>query len=343
LDVISLRKFLLEKLGKISKFEVLQFPYGYSNLTYFIKTENKKMVLRRPPYGSTVKSGHDMKREFNILSSLKKHFNKVPLPIIYCNDKSIIGDEFYIMEKVDGVIFRGSKPPFEWPKPNLMPSLVNSFIDSFTKLHSLNIKKIGLENFGKPKGYVNRQVNGWIKRYNNAKTHNFNGINKTISWLSNHLPKKSKTAIIHNDFKFDNIMFRIHNNKAQVNAILDWEMSTIGDPLMDLGTSLGYWIHYTDPEKLQNLNLNITTVKGTPSREKLVQLYCEKTGSSVNNIVFYFVFGLFKIAVIIQQIYFRYVNGFTKDLRFKNLDKGVELLGIMALQAIQKKKIDYLF
>ena len=342
INLESLQDYLIQKLNISSNLELLQYPSGYSNLTYLIKTGDKEMVLRRPPHGANIRSGHDMSREFKILSALKGHFSKAPLPLIFCEDKTIIGDEFYIMEKVNGTIFRGSQPKSEWPKPNVMPSLVESFIKTFSEIHSLDLKQIGFQDFGRPQGYVVRQVKGWIKRYNNAKTDEFNGINKTIDWLSENIPDNLESCLIHNDFKFDNLIFKI-DKKVCVSSVLDWEMATLGDPLMDLGTSLGYWIHETDPEMIQKLNLNITHLNGTPSREELVHLYGESSGRSVQNILFYFVFGLFKIAGIVQQIYSRYQKGYTKDSRFKDLNKGVELLGTMAFQAIQKRKIDYLF
>ena len=261
----SLEEYLRKNLNNNSNLELLQYPSGYSNLTYLIKMGGQEMVLRRPPHGANIKSGHDMYREFKILSALKDHFSKTPLPIIFCDDKTIIGNEFYIMEKVNGTIFRGSQPKSDWPKINLIPSLVSSFVNTFSEIHSLKIQKIGLQDFGRPEGYVIRQVKGWIKRYNNAKTHDFLGIDKTISWLSKNIPDNSEACLIHNDFKFDNLMFEI-GNKVKVNAVLDWEMATIGDPLMDLGTSLGYWVHETDPEMIQKLNLNITYLKGIPSR-----------------------------------------------------------------------------
>lgn len=342
INLDSLRSYLNKNLNNSLPLELLQYPSGYSNLTYLLKMGGQEMVLRRPPFGANVKSGHDMKREFTILGALKNNFNKAPLPIIFCDDKKIIGDEFYVMEKVNGTIFRGSQPKSELPKSDLIPGLVSSFVNTLSEIHSLKTTEIGLQDFGKPKGYVDRQVNGWIKRYNNVKTHDFIGIDKTIDWLSKNTPSKSESCLIHNDFKFDNLMFEI-NDKVEVNAVLDWEMSTIGDPLMDIGTSLGYWIHKTDPEMIQKLKLNITSLEGVPSRDELVHLYGETSGRSVQNILFYFVFGLFKIAGIIQQIYYRYQMGFTKDPRFKDLDKGVKMLGSMSFQAIQKRKIDYLF
>ena len=244
--------------------------------------------------------------------------------------------------KVEGVIFRGSHLKSNFPKQNLISDLVSSFIQTFSEIHSLNYMEIGLNHFGKPEGYSQRQVQGWIRRYNNAKTNNFKEIEKTIDWLSNNLPSSPKPCLIHNDFKFDNLMFEI-TKKIKINAVLDWEMSTIGDPLMDLGTSLGYWIHESDPDIIKKMNFNITHIKGMPSRHELVHMYGEVSGRSVKNILFYFVFGLFKIAGIIQQIYFRYKKGLTNDTRFSELNKGVELLGIMSHQAIQKRKIDYLF
>ncbi len=342
INLTSLKEYLSKELNINSSIEVLQFPSGFSNLTYLIKAGDNRLVLRRPPHGANIKSGHDMSREFKVLSKLKNHFNKVPNPVIFCDDKSVIGDEFYLMEKVEGVIFRGSHLKSNFPKQNLISDLVSSFIQTFSEIHSLNYMEIGLNHFGKPEGYSQRQVQGWIRRYNNAKTNNFKEIEKTIDWLSNNLPSSPKPCLIHNDFKFDNLMFEI-TKKIKINAVLDWEMSTIGDPLMDLGTSLGYWIHESDPDIIKKMNFNITHIKGMPSRHELVHMYGEVSGRSVKNILFYFVFGLFKIAGIIQQIYFRYKKGLTNDTRFSELNKGVELLGIMSHQAIQKRKIDYLF
>ena len=342
INLTSLKKYLSKELNINSSIEILQFPSGFSNLTYLLKADDNRLVLRRPPHGANVKSGHDMSREFKVLSKLKDHFNKVPNPVIFCDDKSVIGDEFYLMEKVEGVIFRGSHLKSNFPKQNLISDLVSSFIETFSEIHSLNYMEIGLNHFGKPQGYSQRQVQGWIRRYNNVKTNNFKEIEKTIDWLSNNLPSSPKPCLIHNDFKFDNLMFEI-TKKIKINAVLDWEMSTIGDPLMDLGTSLGYWIHESDPDIIKKMNFNITHIKGMPSRQELVHMYGEVSGRSVKNILFYFVFGLFKIAGIIQQIYFRYKKGLTNDVRFSELNKGVELLGIMSHQAIQKRKIDYLF
>lgn len=341
-NVNALENYLHRELNISLPLKVLQYPSGYSNLTYLLNMGTQGMVLRRPPYGANIKSGHDMHREFKIISSLKGHFNKIPNPIIFCDDKSIIGDEFYIMEKINGTIFRGTQSQTDLPKIKLIPDLIDSFVNTFSEIHSLNINKLKLDKFGNPEGYANRQVKGWIKRYNNAKTNDFKEIDKIMTWLSDNIPNNMESCLIHNDFKFDNLMFDI-NEGVIVNAVLDWEMATLGDPLMDLGTSLGYWIHESDPEIIQQLKLNITYLKGMPSREELVHLYGEKSGRSVQNILFYFIFGLFKIAGIVQQIYFRYKKGFTNDPRFKELDKGVELLGKMALQAIQKRKIDYLF
>jgi len=339
----SLIKYLSEKFNaNSSKLEVLQFPSGYSNLTYLIKFNQIEYVLRRPPFGAKVKSGHDMSREFKILSILKNKFSKAPKPILFCSDENIIGSSFYIMERIKGVILRGGMPKDELPEPKKIKDIVHDFVSTMTELHSIDCNAPELSNLGKPEGYVKRQVEGWAYRYEQSKTNNFNGIEKTIKWLCNNYPRKHETSLIHNDYKYDNIVLSGDNNLT-IKAVLDWEMATIGDPLMDLGTTLGYWIHQTDPDFIKSNKLNLTTTEGNPKRGELIELYALKSKRDLSNIVFYFIFGLFKIAVIIQQIYYRYKKGFTNDSRFKELNKIVELYGIMSNQAIDKKKVDDLF
>lgn len=332
------KKFELEDV----KLEVLQFPSGYSNLTYLIKFNQREYVLRRPPFGAKIKSGHDMSREFKILSILQNNFPKAPKPILFCEDEKIIGSPFYIMERVKGIILRGNMPKNELPKPEKIKEIVYDFITTMTELHSIDYTQDQFSKFGKPEGYVKRQVEGWAYRYEKSKTNNFEGIEKTIKWLCLNYPKHHDTSLIHNDYKYDNLVLS-PDDDLKIKAVLDWEMATVGDPLMDLGTTLGYWIHETDPDFIKSNQLNLTTTKGNPKRGELVELYARMTKKDLSKIVFYFIFGLFKIAVIIQQIYYRYKKGFTKDERFKELNKIVELYGIMSKQAIDKKKIDDLF
>jgi len=339
----ALARYLSKKFElKNEKLDVLQFPSGYSNLTYLIKFNGEEYVLRRPPFGAKVKSGHDMSREFKILSLLQNNFSKAPKPILFCDDEKIIGSSFYIMERINGIILRGGMSKNELPKPPKIKDIVYDFVSTMTDLHSIDCNKPEFSNFGKPKGYVKRQVEGWAYRYEKSKTDNFDGIEKTMKWLCNNYPTKHETSLIHNDYKYDNLVLSADDN-LKIKAVLDWEMATLGDPLMDLGTSLGYWIHQTDPDFIKSIQLNLTTAKGNPKRGELAELYGQISKRDLSSIVFYFIFGLFKIAVIVQQIYFRYKKGFTKDIRFKELNKIVELYGIMSKQAIDKKKIDDLF
>lgn len=334
-----LKKVFEKQTGELT---VKQFPSGFSNLTYLIQFNHIDYVLRRPPFGANIKSGHDMGREYKILSALEGNYDKAPKPVLFCEDLSILEAPFYLMERVEGTILRASTPQDQMPSPAQFATLSSQLVDTLVELHQLDYKKIGLTDLGNPEGYAERQVLGWGKRYHKAKTHDHKAMEETAIWLTNNLPKKSKASLVHNDFKYDNLVLT-NDDQLNVKAVLDWEMTTLGDPLMDLGTTLGYWIHHTDPDFIAQNQLNLTTQMGNPTRGELVEMYAKKTGNPVDDIVFYFVFGVFKIAVIVQQIYYRYSLGHTQDPRFKNLDKIVELYGLVAQQAIQKKKIDHLF
>ena len=343
LNETALQQYLVKNLGQEQgKLTVQQFPSGFSNLTYLIQFAGTDYVLRRPPFGANIKSGHDMGREYKILSALKGNYDKAPKPILFCEDLSILEAPFYLMERVQGTILRSSTPQDQMPSPEQFEFLSNSLVDTLVELHQLDYKSIGLGNLGNPEGYVERQVVGWSKRYQKAKTHDNKEMEATALWLNNNMPKKSGASLVHNDFKYDNLVLTPDEN-LNVKAVLDWEMTTLGDPLMDLGTTLGYWIHHTDPDFIAQNQLNLTTQKGNPTRGEIVEMYTKKSGQAVDDIVFYFVFGVFKIAVIVQQIYYRYSLGHTQDPRFKHLDKIVALYGLVAQQAIQKKKIDHLF
>lgn len=322
--------------------EIKQFPSGFSNLTYLINFDGKPYVLRRPPFGANVKSGHDMGREYTILSALENHYGKSPKPIHFCKNTSILEVPFYLMERVEGTILRAGTPQSEMPSEEQFQKLSKAFVTTLNELHQLDYQAVGLGELGHPDGYAERQVNGWVGRYEKAKTHEHQPMEATAKWLLDHLPCQQYKSLVHNDFKYDNLVL-VPDRSMEIKAVLDWEMTTLGDPLMDLGTSLGYWIHHTDPDFLAENQLNLTTQPGNPSREELVELYARESGRNVDDIVFYFVFGVFKIAVIVQQIYYRYAKGYTRDPRFKNLDKIVEIYGVLAQQAIAKNRLDHLF
>ena len=349
LNETKLQAFLSENLDiKSGEIEILQFPSGSSNLTYCVRIGAEEYVLRRPPFGNQVKSAHDMAREFNVLSKLSNVYEPAPKPLIYCKDESVIGSEFYLMERRNGLIIRGKSPTSEQApaaggltlenSPELRKKVCESFIGNLVELHSLDYKTIGLENLGKPEGYATRQVEGWTKRYFNAKTEDQTALEKAIEWLNCNIPASTGATLVHNDYKFDNIMLDPHD-LTEIIAVLDWEMTTIGEPLMDLGTSLGYWMSKEVGDQLLSMPFNPRVLMENISRTELVEIYAEKSGRDVSNILFYYVFGTFKIAVIAQQIYFRYARGFTQDKRFAVFNHFVNALGKIALNGIQSKRI----
>ena len=343
LDLQKLESYLLEKLeGASGKLEVHQFRGGYSNLTYLLKLGKQEFVLRRPPFGANVKSGHDMSREYKILSQLSGHYDKAPKALFFEEDESVLGANFYVMERVNGIIIRPKMPLEQAPDETQMKKISQALVDTFVDLHQVDYEAAGLGDLGRPKGYNERQVKGWIKRYNSAQTDEIPEMEKTAGWLLQNIPPESKYALIHNDFKYDNMILD-PNDLGNVKAILDWEMATLGDPLMDLGTSIGYWVNQDDPDFMKQLQLSPTTLPGNPSRGEFVEMYAKKSGQDVGDFVFYFVYGLFKIAVIVQQIYYRYKQGHTQDKRFASLGMAVKGCGMVAQQAIQKKRIDGLF
>jgi aminoglycoside phosphotransferase (APT) family kinase protein len=283
-----------------------------------------------------------MLREYTVLKNLKSQFNKVPKVYHYCDDESILGAPFYIMDRVQGYIIRPNLQQKNSPGKEVIEKISNSLVDTLVELHSVNIKQANLNDLGKINGYVKRQVEGWTKRYFHSKTDSIRDMEFVAKWLNENQPKESKEAIIHNDFKYDNLVLD-KNNFSNIISVLDWEMATIGDPFMDLGTTLGYWIDSNDLPELKLFQLSATTLEGNPSREGILEMYEKKSGYTVNKPVFYYVFGLFKIAVIAQQIYFRYKKGFTKDKRFGLLNLAVMSLSVMAKQAIAKDRLSNLF
>jgi len=321
---------------------VEQFKKGYSNLTYLLRSGASSWVLRRPPFGSSVKTAHDMTREFRVLSALRPVYPKAPKVLAYCEDPVVLGAPFYVMEKVEGVILRPNMPDAMHPSPVTMHNIANALVDSLAELHAVDTAAANLAEFGRPDGYVQRQVEGWIKRYQAAKTAELPDMDRAAGWLVGHLPESSGSVLIHNDFKYDNLVLH-PEDWTQVLAVLDWEMATLGDPLMDLGTALGYWVHPGDPPAMRMMALSPTVLPGNPSRTEVVERYAQVTGRHPGNGVFYYVYGLYKIAVIVQQIYARYQRGLTSDERFASLGFVVQSCAASAELAIDKGRIDQLW
>jgi aminoglycoside phosphotransferase (APT) family kinase protein len=321
-----------------SELLIKQFTHGYSNLTYLLSIEEKEYVLRKPPVGA-IKRGHDMSREFKVQSGVQKEFSKVPKMFGYTNDESVLGSEFYIMEKVEGIILNYKEAHKRNIAANEYKIIANSWLDTFTELHQLDYHAVGLSDLGRPEGYVERQVTNWGKQYLKAATEDVPEAKMVMQWIQEHQPKQYDHCLIHNDYKYDNVVFGDSSWK-EITAVLDWEMATLGDPLMDLGTSLGYWTVATDHDFVKQGIPSPTIFEGNPIRSEIVALYAQKSGRDIQNIVFYYAFGLFKIAVIAQQIYYRYSKGLTTDPRFANLNKAAELCCKLALKSIKTNKID---
>ncbi len=336
LNVENLQIYLREKLGLRGTLEVKQFPGGFSNLTYLLRVNGDEFVLRRPPFGANIKSAHDMGREYTVLSHLQPVYSKIPKPLLYCDDESVIGAPFYVMERVKGVILRANADVR--PLPPEMRRIAVSLIESFADLHAVDINAAGLADFGRAEGYVKRQIDGWTKRYIKARTDDVPEIERAAQWLADNLPPESAVSLIHNDYKYDNVVLN-PKDLTEIIAVLDWEMATIGDPLMDLGSSLGYWVQADDPEILRQVAFGPTMLPGNPTRAEFVALYAQKSGRNVDNLVFYYVYGLFKLAVIGQQIYKRYKSGYSKDPRFAHLNHVVRVLGQTAVRAIERGEI----
>jgi aminoglycoside phosphotransferase (APT) family kinase protein len=326
LDLAKLEPFLRNHFPvEAGPLVVRQFPSGHSNLTYCVLLGAREFVLRRPPFGSKVKSAHDMGREFRVLSKLHSTYLPAPNVLLYCDDDSILGAPFYIMEPIRGIILRRNLPPGLVFSAETARRLSESFLDNLAFLHSLDYAAIGLADLGKPQGYLDRQVRGWTERYYGAKTHEYPEVEKISAWMAEHIPSTSGATLIHNDYKYDNLVLD-PGNLTKIVGVLDWEMCTIGDPLSDLGTALAYWVDAQDPEDLQKIRWGPTTVPGSMTRAQLLERYALATGRDVSGMDFYLTFARFKIAVIIQQIYYRYHSGLTKDERFASMPGIVALL-----------------
>jgi len=332
LDLERLEPFLRSHFPDLSgPLAVKQFPSGHSNLTYSITFGEKEMVLRRPPFGSKVKSAHDMGREYHVLSKLHAAY-PTPRPLLHCTDESILSAPFYVMERVRGIILRRDMPAGLELSPETARRLSESFIDTLAALHGLDYTGLGLADLGKPQGYLERQVRGWIERYHGSKTNDLPEVALLSTWLTERMPAQSGATLVHNDYKYDNIVLD-PTDITKIKAVLDWEMCTLGDPLTDLGTALAYWIDPDDPPEMQMVRWGPTNIPGSLARAQLAQRYAQKTGRDLSNIVFYYVFAIFKVAVIIQQIYYRYHQGLTQDERFARLGEFAKMLLRVGLAA----------
>jgi aminoglycoside phosphotransferase (APT) family kinase protein len=334
LDLVRLGAYLGRNFAGSGPVTVEQFPAGHSNLTYRVTWAGRELVLRRPPFGSQVKSAHDMGREYRVLSKLHEAYNVAPEVILYCDDPSVLDAPFYLMEPIRGIILRRELPPGLLLSPVVARRISEVFLDHLVRLHRLDYNKIGLGDLGKPQGYLERQVKGWIERYHNSATHDLAEVERISDWLAQHIPASSDATLIHNDYKYDNVVLD-SNDITKIAGVLDWEMCTLGDPLSDLGTTLAYWTDPSDPDELQEICAAPTTIPGTLTRAQLAERYARATDRSIHNMVFYLTFARFKVAVIVQQIYYRYARGLTHDERFRTLPDRIAVLMRASLQCAE--------
>lgn len=328
IDWLVVENYLKKHINNIPNetMKVEKFTEGYSNQTYLLNFGDWEVVLRRPPFGIIPPRAHDMEREFNILEKLNPIFSSAPKPYLYCEDKNIMDKHFYVMEKKQGLVIDEKIPDYLGTSKIIGPLISEATLDTLVKLQSIDYIEAGLGKFGKPEGFLERQVNGWIKRYENSKTEQLSHVKELEKWLLANKPINEEVTIIHNDFKLNNLVFDKFDIR-KVTGVLDWELSTIGDPLTDIGAAVVYWGQAGDPD----MGISIVTDQpGFYSRREFIESYAKKSGRDVSEITYYVSFGFYKLAVILQQIYARWNMGELKENRFKHLNQSVSNLFEMA-------------
>ena len=400
LDWEALTAYLRDALPREASFErrygrpfpvdapvVTQFPGGHSNLTYLLRFGDVELVVRRPPLGPVPARAHDMAREFRWLAALHPLFPLAPLPLLLCEDTSVVGSTFYVMERRHGLVIRHDEPPTVAGRPEVRRAIGNGLVDALAALHRVDVgsgsrtqpekgprsktsrpgegprskpsrpgegprsepsrpgegprseeaPRSELSALGKPDGFVERQVRGWTARWEGARTTHIPEMEALATWLLANLPPApSRPSVVHGDFKLDNVMLDMADPTRLV-AVLDWEMCALGDPLVDLGIFLGYWVHSAGTGGRDALSI-VTDRPGWPSRQAIIERYAEQSGVDLPDLRFYETFAVFKLAVVIQQIYVRYVRGQTDDLRFAGLGDRVTRLAIRAAERAEGDK-----
>jgi aminoglycoside phosphotransferase (APT) family kinase protein len=304
---------------------VRQFPAGASNLTYLLRAGDWEAVLRRPPFGPLPPRAHDMVREAGLLERLSPVFSPAPRPYLICEDVEVLGAPFYVMERKHGIVLDRAFPPEAGADPALRSRLSFNMVDTLARIHGVDWRAAGLEGLGHPEGFLERQVRNWIERYDRARTDDVPAAAGLTAWLAEQVPEGPAPTLIHNDFKLNNTVLS-RENLAEPAGVLDWEMATVGDPLLDLAIFLSYWVRGDDPVEMQTLLPTVTAQSGFLSRGDLMQRYAEVTGRDLTAMPFYLVFAYFKLAGILQQIYARWKRGQTQDERFAGFGERVRFL-----------------
>ena len=332
LDWSRLAAYLRAELSKqidgfdtAAEMEVEQFPGGHSNLTYLLRFGDRELVLRRPPFGPVPPRAHDMARECRVLAAVHPVFPLAPRPYVLCEDPAVAGSVFYVMERRRGIVIRDDEPPELRERPDRRRGISAAMIDTLADLHAIDIAAHGLDALGKPAGFVARQIRGWTERWHGAKTSDVPEMEQLAAWLNERIPADPPRAtLVHGDYKLDNVMLDAGQPERLV-AVFDWEMSAIGDPLVDLGIFLCYWVHVAS-ESRDDAVATVTTRPGWFGRDEILERYAARAKRTVDGIALFEVFAVFKLAVVIQQIYARFVRGQTDDPRFAALGERVMVL-----------------
>ena len=330
-DADAVEGVLREKIDGLpeGELEVEQFPSGASNLTYLLRIGDWEGVLRRPPLGPIPPKAHDMGRESGILSKLNAAYPLAPKPYFFTDDEEIIGAPFYVMEKRTGVVLDDSFPEGVEPDEELCRRISQTVVDTLVELHAVDPAEAGLGDLGRPEGFLGRQTEGWIGRYDKAKTDEIDEVEPLTRWLAANVPESPTPTVIHNDYKLNNLVLN-PDDLTEVRAVLDWEMTTVGDPLFDLAVSLSYWTEPGDPDDLKAVMPTVTSTPGFMTRRELIDRYAEGSGRDLSEMHWYVVFGYFKLAGILQQIFARWKNGQTRDERFATFGDRVRTLIVHA-------------
>jgi aminoglycoside phosphotransferase (APT) family kinase protein len=334
LDEARLADYLRDRLpGSDNALTIRQFGGGAANLTYLLDYGTHQYVLRRPPLGPVAASAHDMAREYRVLSVLYQAFPYAPRAFLYCEDEAVIGAPFFVMERRQGIVVRRTMPEAYAGQPDAARRMSEALVDALAAFHAVDYEALGLGDLGKPAGFIDRQIEGWYRRWNAAKTTGLADMDEVYTWLKANQPAGAQVSLVHNDYKLDNVMLA-PDDPGRIVAVFDWDMCTLGDPLSDLGALLTYWTEPSDPPYLQATAMMPLGVAGFLSRAELVERYSQKSGRLVDNIAFYHALGLFRLTVIVAQIYIRYVRGQTQDPRFAAMEHMIPALARRARELL---------
>jgi aminoglycoside phosphotransferase (APT) family kinase protein len=330
LDGVVVAEYLRGKLPESDRpLAIMQFPGGHANLTYLLRYGDREYVLRRPPLGPVAPRAHDMVREYRALAALGPYYAPAPRVYVLCEDPAVIGAPFFVMERRHGIVVRRTMPPEIADEAPVRRRIGEAAIDALADLHAVPVAGTAVAALGKPEGFVERQIRGWSERWERAKTEDLATMQSLARWLVERIPPALDPTVVHNDFKLDNMMLD-RDDPGRVVAVLDWDMTTLGDPRIDVGTLLGYWPEATDPPERLAIAMQPTYLEGFPTRAEIVARYAARSGRNLDAIPFFETFALFKLAVVLQQIYVRFVRGQTKDERFAAMGESVRRLAEIA-------------